>query len=352
MRERGAVFRLVFSVVLCLTVLGYNGYMSLFENTAPTPLLPAAAWHNSTGTVNSETASEPAQSTVENKPTSATPQSVTVDPQVLEAAAKGSAKGKVLERFITPYTAPLSYDSVYLKNSTTKEIDIASLLREDLPYKIEKSTTPQVLILHTHTTETFLPETRDYYTTTDVSRTRDANYNMTLIGKIVAEKVQNAGFGVVHDTTVHDYPEYNGSYDRAAETIRKQLKQNPNIKIVIDLHRDAISSGDDKTKLVTEIGGKKAAQIMLVMGCQDGTVKNFPKWKENLKLAVRLQQKIEKMYPTLARPLSLMPRKYNENLTTGSMLIEVGTDANSLSEAAYSAELLGNALAALLTELS
>lgn len=352
MRERGAVFRLVFSVVLCLTVLGYNGYMSLFENTAPTPLLPAAAWHNSAGTTNSETPSEPAQSTVENKPTSATQQSVTVDPQVLEAAAKGSAKGKVLERFITPYTAPLSYDSVYLKNSTTKEIDIASLLREDLPYKIEKSTTPQVLILHTHTTETFLPETRDYYTTTDVSRTRDANYNMTLIGKIVAEKVQNAGFGVVHDTTVHDYPEYNGSYDRAAETIRKQLKQNPNIKIVIDLHRDAISSGDDKTKLVTEIGGKKAAQIMLVMGCQDGTVKNFPKWKENLKLAVRLQQKIEKMYPTLARPLSLMPRKYNENLTTGSMLIEVGTDANSLSEAAYSAELLGNALAALLTELS
>lgn len=352
MHEHGAVFRLIFSVVFCLSVLGYNGYSALFENTAPTSLLPAAAWHNSTDHTAVETVSESAQNTPESQPLSSQTPTVTVDPKVLETAANGSVKGKVLERFITPYTAPLSYDSVYLKNSTSKEIDIAALLRENLPYKIERSTTPQVLILHTHTTETFLPESRDYYTTTDLSRTRDANYNMTLIGKIVAEKVQNAGFGVVHDTTVHDYPEYNGSYDRAADTIRKQLKQNPDIKIVIDLHRDAISSGDDKSKLVSEIGGKKAAQVMLVMGCQDGTVKNFPKWKENLKLAVRLQQKIEKMYPTLARPLSLMPRKYNENLTTGSMLIEVGTDANSLSEAAYSAELIGNALAALLTEIS
>ena len=120
-----------------------------------------------------------------------------------------------------------------------------------------------------------------------------------------------------------------------------------------DLHRDAVSSGEsDKVKLVTEIDGKKAAQVMLVMGSQSGSVTNFPNWKENLKLAVRLQQKIEQKYPTLARPLSLMPKNYNESLTTGSLLIEFGTDVNTLAEAHYSAELVGNALSELLSGLT
>ena len=122
---------------------------------------------------------------------------------------------------------------------------------------------------------------------------------------------------------------------------------------MLDLHRDAVSANDtDKVKLVTEIEGKKAAQVMLVMGSQSGGVTNFPNWKENLKLAVRLQQKIEEKYPTLARPLSLMSKNYNESLTTGSLLIEFGTDANTLSEAHYSAELVGNAIAELLGGLT
>ncbi len=115
------------------------------------------------------------------------------------------------------------------------------------------------------------------------------------------------------------------------------------------MHRDAISSSDtDKVKVTSQINGKKAAQVMIVMGSQSGSVKNFPNWRENLKLAVRLQEKLETMYPTLARSLSLMPRNYNESLSTGSMLIETGTDANSLEEAKYSAELLANSLCALL----
>ena len=105
-------------------------------------------------------------------------------------------------------------------------------------------------------------------------------------------------------------------------------------------------------KLVTEIDGKKAAQVMIVMGSQSGSVTNFPKWQENLKLALKLQQMIETKYPTLARPLSLMSKSYNQSLTTGSMLIEFGTDANTHEEALYSAELVGNALVSLLNTLT
>ena len=156
----------------------------------------------------------------------------------------------------------------------------------------------------------------------------------------------------MHDTTQHDYPSYNSSYSRAAETICNYTQKYPDIKIVIDLHRDAIAENDtDKVKVVTEINGKKAAQIMLVMGSQSGNVTNFPNWRENLKLAAKLQQTIEVMYPTLARSIHFMSKNYNESLTNGSLLIEIGTDGNTLDEAKYSAELLSQALISLLNTL-
>ena len=263
---------------------------------------------------------------------------------------KGAVIGKVSEKFISPYTAKTSYNNVYLKNSTDLSINIKSLLTADLGYRIEKNSQPQVLILHTHATESFLDSDRDYYTDTDTPRTTDNTKNMISIGKIVADTLNEAGIKTLHDTTLHDYPSYNQSYPNAADTICNYLEKYPSIKIVIDLHRDAISPAENE-KVTTEIDGKKAAQIMIVMGSQSGSVTNFPNWQENLKLAVRLQQTIEVMYPSLARALSLMPRNYNESLTTGSMLIEMGTDANSLQEVKYSAELLGNALKSLLNTL-
>lgn len=267
--------------------------------------------------------------------------------------SQGVVVGKVIEKFISPYTANTSYKNVYLKNSTDLNINIKTLLEEKLKYTIEGNTSkPEILILHTHATESFLSTTRNYYTDKDSSRTNEKTSNMIALGGIVAEKLKNAGFGVIHDQTLHDYPSYNESYSRAAKTINSYLKKYPSIKIVIDMHRDALSSGDtDKIKLTTEIAGKKAAQIMLVMGSQSGGVTNFPNWKENLKLAVKLQEKLETMYPSLARSISLMPKNYNESLSLGSILIEMGTDGNSLEEVKYSAELLSNSLIALLKEI-
>ena len=260
--------------------------------------------------------------------------------------------GKIIEKFITPYTANTSYNNIYLKNSTGLNIDIKELLSSPIGFNVEKNSDPQVLIMHTHTTESFMLEERDYYTNSDASRRTDPNFNNVRLGQIVCQKLNAAGINTIHDTTTHDYPEYNGSYSRAEKTIKSYLQKYPSIKIVIDMHRDAITSGDsDKVKPVTEINGKKAAQIMLVLGSESGSVTNFPKWKENLKLGVRLQQTLEVKYPTLARSLYFCSRRYNENLTTGSMIIEMGTDANTIDEVSYSAELLAEALCELLNRL-
>lgn len=270
-----------------------------------------------------------------------------------EQVSASAVKGKIESRYISPYTASLSYNNVYIKNSTSLKINIKEMLEASLGFKIENNSEPQVLIMHTHTTESYVSDDKEYYTEDYTSRNTDNTKNMAKIGEIVAEKLNAAGIKTLHDKTQHDYPQYSGSYTRSAKTVNSYLKKYPSIKIVLDLHRDAISAGgSDKVKLVTEIGGKKAAQVMLVMGSNSGTTTNHPKWQENLKLALKLQQTLEVKYPTLARPLSLMPKNYNQSLSTGSLLIEFGTDANSLAEAMYSAEMVGESLATLIKNLS
>lgn len=340
---KGSSIRIVISMICCVIIVVCGGYNYLFG-------IP-------TTNHKSENVSKDGNDIISSIIEIAFPESEKQTPKAqnsgtVSAASKGNVMGKVTEKFISPYTAKTAYNNVYLKNSTDLNIDLKSLLNADLGYKIEKNDEPQVLILHTHATETFLDSDRDYYTDKDTSRTTDQSKNMVVIGKIVVDKLNEAGIKTIHDTTLHDYPSYNESYSRAAKTITGYLKKYPSIKIVIDLHRDAISpANNEKVKVTAEIEGKKAAQIMLVMGSQSGNTKNFPNWQENLKLAVKLQQTVEVMYPSLARSISLMPKNYNESLTTGSMLIEMGTDANSLEEVKYSAELLGNALKSLLNTL-
>ena len=290
---------------------------------------------------------EKPQETSEIKETVSTPQE-----EVKETSAE-AIKGNIISQYNSPYSAKDSFDAVYLKNSTPLNIKIKNYLEGKINFSIVKNTEPQVLILHTHATETFKTDDKPYFTENFSSRSLNETQNMVSVGKIVAEKLNSAGIVTLHSATLHDYPSYTKSYSRSAETVKEYLKKYPSIKVVLDLHRDAVTKENgDKVKLVTEIGGKKAAQVMLVMGSQSGSVTNFPKWEENFKLAVKLQNVMEKNYPTLARPLMLMSKNYNQSLTTGSLLIEFGTDANTLEEVHYSANLVGDCLVKLLSDLN
>lgn len=346
MENTKAIFRFVAAALCCLVVIVYGTYQCLFtpdkkaitlNNTVTNSPTPNTQFVDITVPNNSATQTAPDNTDA----TASTPVSAT-----------GNVAGAVIERFISPYTANTSYNNVYLKNNTDLNIDLKEFVNGTLGYSIEKNGEPQVLILHTHATESFLMHDEEYYTDSDATRTTDNEYNMVALGKIISDNLNSAGIVTLHDTTAHDSPSYNESYSRAADTICSYLNKYPSIKVVIDLHRDSIAANDtDKVKVTTEIDGKKAAQIMLVMGSQSGSVKNHPNWKENLKLAVKIQQTTEVMYPTLARSIHFMSKNYNQSLSTGSVLIEIGTDGNTFDEAKYSAQLLSNALICLFNTL-
>lgn len=203
---------------------------------------------------------------------------------------------------------------------------------------------PQVLIYHTHTSESYLPY-GDSYDADHPIRSNDCSRNVTAIGDAICETLAERGISSVHDCKVHDYPMFTGAYYRSAETLLEVLEEYPSIKIAIDIHRDGIINADSSvTAPVAAIGGKTAAQFMIITGC-DSPETELPNYMQNFKLACLLQNCAETAYPGLARPVLFDYRNYNQSLFEGDLLIEVGSQGNSLDEALYTGELLGNTLA-------
>ena len=275
----------------------------------------------------------------------------------LDYSAAGNNSGDIVRLTYGKYTTGdyiTLASGAQVRNCTTDSNSALLAASGELPsLRIQTDVPePQVLIVHTHTTESYEPYARDYYDEEFPFRTRDSSHNMTAVGAVLAQTLADNGISVLHDGTVHDYPAYTGAYDRSEATIRAALEQYPSIKIVIDLHRDAISSADgSRTAPVAMIDGKNAAQLMIIAGCDDGHF-NMPNYMENFRLAALLQNSTELKYPGLARAVLFDYRNYNQHITTGSLLIEVGTHANSLDEALYTAQLLGESMAAALKLLS
>lgn len=217
-------------------------------------------------------------------------------------------------------------------------------------FTITDTDEPQVLIYHTHTTESFEPYVRDFYDANFNYRTTDETKNMVMVGNAIQEQLEAQGIGVIHATDIHDYPSYNGSYARSRETITKILEEYPSIKVVLDIHRDAIANDSGAYQPVIEINGKEAAQVMIISGCDDGTL-GMPNYMKNFRFASYLQQQMEGDYPGFTRPILFDYRKYNQDLTTGSLLIEVGSHGNTLEQVQYSGELIGASLARALNSL-
>lgn len=231
---------------------------------------------------------------------------------------------------------------VMLSNTTSYVPDVAGALASGYPVSVNLSDysadKPLILIIHTHGTESYSPEGVVSALPTDARRTSDTSQNMVAVGAVMADILNGAGIPTVHCEIMHDLESYTRAYDLAADTIQKYIAKYPSIKYVFDVHRDAIArSNGDLIRPLTLINGKPAAQVMLLVGTNEKGA-DHPEWNTNFTVAVKLQNKLTTDYDRFARPINIRGASFNEQFTPGSLLIEIGSAANSLSEAKIAAE--------------
>ena len=242
--------------------------------------------------------------------------------------------------------SPSDGDLVNIRSSWDCALTPRELVMEKLDWDLTGDE-PTVLIYHTHAMESYTPQTGEDYTEEVPFRTADLDYNMVSIGTRLAELLENAGISVLHDTTLHDAASYNGSYASSRETVEKYLAQYPSIRLVLDIHRDAAEDGSGHQVATTaERAQGDTARLMLVLGSEAGGLYN-PNWQENYALAVKLQAVLEQESPGLCRELHLTDQRYNQDLSPGALLIEVGAAGNSHDEALRAMTPLAEAIAAL-----
>ena len=238
-----------------------------------------------------------------------------------------------------------------IKNNTRQTAaDIAAEAAQPLPFAIEKdSAAPQVLIMHTHATEDYRLSAGLWFTPGDGARSTDRSINMCAVGRVMADTLNAAGICTLHDETLNDYPSYTGSYANSRAVVQQYLARYPSIKVVLDVHRDAIETeSGSRYAPVCTVDGRQAAQVMIICGCDNGTTVQLPGWRQNLRFAAAWERSMEGMYPGFTRPVLFSYRFYNQDLTTGSLLIEIGGHGNNLNEALYAGQLAAKGLAAAL----
>jgi len=228
------------------------------------------------------------------------------------------------------YTA--EYNSVKIKNETNYKLT-KEVLTPNVTVKKDN-----ILIFHTHTCESYTSSEKYSYEMTGSYRTTDLNYTVARVGDELEKHLKKLNFNVIHDKTYHDFPAYSGSYDRSYETVSKILQENNGVDVVFDLHRDAIGS-DGSYAPTVKIGEEYAAQLMFVIGTNGGGLEH-PNWQNNLKVAIKIQQTAEKLYPGLFKPIVVRDSRYNQNLANGASIIEVGATGNTLEQCMISMKYL------------
>ena len=260
----------------------------------------------------------------------------------IKYANSKDAKTEIIEENNKKDTYNKIYNGVKIKNESKYK-----LTEEDLKPDIDFKNKEDIVIYHTHTCESYTKTEKYTYKSSGNFRTTDLNYSVARVGEELKKYLDKYDFNVIHNKTYHDYPKYNGSYTRSLETIEKILKTSK-ASLVIDLHRDALGSNSKYAPSV-KINGEEAAQLMFVIGTDGGGLKH-DKWKKNLKLAIKIQEKANEMYPGLFKPIIVRNSRYNQHVSEGACIIEVGATGNTLEQCLVSMKYLSSVIFEVMKE--
>ncbi len=214
---------------------------------------------------------------------------------------------------------------------------------------------PKIMVYHSHTRESYQQDPKDPYreASSEAFRTDDLNHSVVKVGEALARRLAERGIAVLHDTTNHEAAGYNSSYAQSLKTLKSQKTAHDSLQMFIDLHRNGYDT-KSKTKAdqeVVMINGERVAKVMVVIGTGEGIVGGFsekPKWEENAKLAIKLTNKINGLYPGLAKEVLYKRGRYNQHISTNSILIEVGSNLTTLAEADRSSKYLAEAISQII----
>lgn len=212
---------------------------------------------------------------------------------------------------------------------------------------------PQILIYHTHTDEAYLQTVANEYVESGVWRTKDKNESVCAVGEELKSCLEQHGFSVLHDTTEHEPPSLTTAYSRSLATMKKYVKLYPNLRVYIDLHRDAYGDTDAGRKDYVTVDGKQCARVMFVVGTGEkytGTgLDGKPNYESNYKLALAITKELEKIQKGFTRTIRVKKGRYNQQVSDMCVLIEVGHNANSLQQAKNSAKYIAQAIRSVIS---
>ena len=249
--------------------------------------------------------------------------------------AETGLKTEVLDSNVSPRYSQ-EYYGVKIRNETDYK-----LTNEVLDPTSLEINTNNIIIYQTHSCESYTASEKYQYKQTGNFRTTDKNFSVIRVGRELTNQLKSYGYNVIHDENYHDYPSYTGSYTSSLDTVTKLLEENKDTDIVIDVHRDAV--GDNTYAPTVKIGDEYAAQIMFVVGGNGSSIPH-PEWQQNLKFAIKVQQKANELYPGLFRPIILRESGYNQQVSKAASLIEVGATGNTLDQCLVSMKYLAKVL--------
>lgn len=255
---------------------------------------------------------------IKEEMTDNTPQSTN-----LQLANTSGVKTEVVTKNPISESYNTQYSNVKIKNQTSYELT-QEIMTPDITIDNKN-----IILFHTHSCESYTSSEQYPYVQTGNFRTTDLNFSVTKLGTELEGYLKKYNYNVIHDTSYHDYPSYTGSYTRSLQTVENLLNTTPS-DIIIDIHRDAIGSREDYAPTV-KIGEDYAAQIMFVIGTNAGGLWH-PNWQQNLKFAIKIQEKAEEMYPGLFKPILLTESRYNQHTGKYASIIEVGATGNTLEQ--------------------
>ena len=207
-------------------------------------------------------------------------------------------------------------------------LNAPDFLEED--FSIQKDTrTPQILIYHSHSQETFAD-----------SREGEEEDSIVGVGNYLAQILtEDYGYQVAHVKEEFDMAggelDRSAAYDYARDYLESYFQENPDIQVVIDLHRDGVS---EDRHLVTEINGKPTAQILFYNGLSytvdKGNLDYLPNpyIQQNLAFSFQLEYQAAEYYPEYYRGIYLAGYRYNLHFRPRSILLEAGAQTNTVQE--------------------